>query len=194
MRNFPLGHAYERDGVGLIVAFRYLPQYPEGSGEWLGRLRRRLARFGRVPPVRAIVTELHEAEERAARGEPAHWGDLLVRLMRVAVQQNSVLEERFAREKDESIAELRALRDGVLALVEGDRELAARVADRFAAASFPFRGDRLVPRITVRAGADGAGVETTSWNPAPWTEEAKRTLIDRGRALLDAELRARDLC
>jgi hypothetical protein len=113
--------------------------------------------------------------------------------VRVAVQQNTLLEERFAREKDESIAELTALRDDVLTLVDGDAELAARVADRFASARFPFRGDRLVPRITVRGSAEGASLETTSWNPQPWTDEAKRRLIERGRDLLDAALREHGL-
>ena len=75
----------------------------------------------------------------------------------------------------------------------GNGELAAQVADRFAAARFPFRGDRLVPRITVRASAEGASLETTARNPPPWTVDAKRELIERGRRLLDAELREHGL-
>lgn len=191
VRNFPLGHAYDEPGVELIVAFRYLPQYPEPSAEWLVRLRRRLERFRRVPPVAALVADLREAEERHARGEPAHWGDMLVRLMRVAVQQNTVVEERVAREKDESIAELAALRDDLLALVRehGDDELARRVDARLAAARFPFRHDRIVPRITVTGSAEGVSLETGARHPRPWTREAKRTLIDRGYRLLDEQLR-----
>jgi predicted acylesterase/phospholipase RssA len=193
VRNFPLGHAYDQPGVELIVAFRYLPTYPQGSADWLSTLRRRLARFARVPPIAALVADLRQAEERAARGEPAHWGDLLVRLMRVAVQQNTILEERFAQEKDESIAELAALREDVLAVLRerGEPGLAEQIDARFAAATFPFRHDRIVPRITVRGTAEGSSLETGMRNPPPWTEAAKRELIDRGYRLLDGELQHR---
>src|SRR5207237_104398 len=152
---FPLGHAYDQPGVELIVSFRYLPNYPEMSADGLRRLRMRLQRFGRVPPVAALTAELREAEERADRGEPAHWGDMIVRLMRVAVMHNTVMEERVAQEKDDSIRALAGLREEIVTLVReeggrrGDR-LARAVDERFAAAQFPFRRDRLVPRITVR--------------------------------------------
>jgi predicted acylesterase/phospholipase RssA len=191
VRNFPLGHAYDQPNVHLIVAFRYLPRYPELTAEWLERLRRRLERFRRVPPVAALVADLREAEERARRGEPAHWGDMIVRLMRVAVQQNTVLEERHAIEKDESIAELASLRVDVARLLEDEPELAQRVDARFAAAAFPFGHDRLVPRLTVRGSADGASLETGLRNPRPWTDAEKRELIDRGWTLLDEELHRR---
>src|SRR5438552_13950056 len=102
VRNFPLGHAYHQPGVELIVSFRYLPTYPRLSSDWLPRLRGRLERFPKIPPTRALIAELQEAEARVERGEPAHWGDMIVRLMRVAVQQNTVLEERTARDKDEA--------------------------------------------------------------------------------------------
>ena len=103
VRNFPLGHAYRQPGVELIISFRYVPTYSRLSAAWLGRMRRRLERFPKVPPVRALIAELREAEERDERGEPAHWGDMIVRLMRVTVQQNTVLEERTARDKDEGL-------------------------------------------------------------------------------------------
>jgi predicted acylesterase/phospholipase RssA len=195
VRNFPLGRAYDEPGVALIAAFRYLPTYPEPSAEWLTRLRRRLDRFRRVPPVAALAADLREAEERHARGEPAHWGDMIVRLMRVAVQQNTVVEERVAREKDESISELAALRDDLVELLReaGNEELARRADERFAAARFPFGGDRIVPRITVSGSAEGLSLETGMRRPRPWTEEAKRELIDRGYRLLDAELSRRGL-
>src|SRR5438445_6899131 len=193
VRNFPLGHAYHCPGVELIVSFRYLPTYPESSALWLARLRKRLERFGRVPPVAALLAEVREAEERAARGEPAHWGDLIVRLMRVTVQQNTIQEEKWAQEKDESIAELARLREevGRMLRAEGGRRaerLARLVDDRLAAAQFPFRHDRLVPRIAVQGTVGDASLETTSRNPQPWTDDAKRKLIDRGYALLDEEL------
>jgi predicted acylesterase/phospholipase RssA len=194
VRNFPLGHAYEQPRVELIVSFRYLPTYPEASAEWLARLRRRLERFGRVPPVAALLAEVREAEERGARGEPAHWGDLIVRLMRVAVQQNTIQEERWADEKDASIAQLAALREEVGRVIRAEgggrrgERLAQAVDERFAAAQFPFRGDRLIPRIAVRGSVGEGSLETTSRNPAPWTDEAKAALIARGYSLLDLEL------
>jgi predicted acylesterase/phospholipase RssA len=193
VRNFPLGHAYDQPGVELIVSFRYLPSYPRFSAEWLARLRRRLDRFPKIPPVRALIAELLEAEQRDARGEPAHWGDMIVRLMRVAVQQNTLLEERVAREKDLALAELAALRKDVDAIVRreggrrGDR-VAAAVEERFAAAQFPFLGDRLIPRIAVRGTAGEITLETGLRRPRPWDEDEKRQLIARGYALLDEVL------
>jgi predicted acylesterase/phospholipase RssA len=191
VRNFPLGHAYDQPGVELIVSFRYLPQYQETSAAWLAQLRRRLERVGRIPPMRELIAELREAEARSERGEPAHWGDLIVRLMRVSVQQNTVLEERFAREKDESIAELERLRDDVAKVLRGRPRLARRIDERIAAARFPFGRDRLVPRIAVSGSPGEASLETTARNPLPWTDEAKRALIERGYELLDEELRER---
>jgi hypothetical protein len=119
---------------------------------------------------------------------------MIVRLMRVAVQQNTIQEERWALEKDESIAELAALREDVARILRRDggrrgERLAESVDERFATANFPFRHDRLIPRITVRGSVGELGLETTSRNPPPWTDEAKRELIDRGYALLDGQLR-----
>jgi len=68
VRNYPLGHAYDHEAVELIVAFRYLPNYPRLGVAALEPLRRRLRRFGRVPPVRAFLDEIDQAELRAARG------------------------------------------------------------------------------------------------------------------------------
>ncbi|HYA09909.1 MAG TPA: patatin-like phospholipase family protein [Gaiellaceae bacterium] len=196
VRNFPLGQAYDQPGVALIVSFRYLPSYPRFSSAWLTTLRRRLERFPKIPPVRALIAELREAEERDARGEPAHWGDMIVRLMRVAVQQNAVLEERTAREKDDALAELETLREDVSRIVRRDggrrgERLAEAVGQRFAAAQFPFLGDRLIPRIAVSGTAGEINLETGVRNPKPWTEEAKRELIARGYELLDQQLRER---
>jgi predicted acylesterase/phospholipase RssA len=190
VRNFPLGPAYRQPGVELIVSFRYVPNYPHFGAERLVRMRRRLERFPRIPPVKALIAELKEGEERVARGEPAHWGDMIVRLMRVAVQQNTVLEERAARDKDESLAALDALRRDVAAIVEreggrrGARTVRA-VEERFAAARFPFLGDRLIPRIAVQSTAGEVSLETGLRHPKPWTIEEKKALIARGYALLD---------
>jgi predicted acylesterase/phospholipase RssA len=193
VRNFPLGHAYRQPGVELIVSFRYLPHYPRLSAEWLGRVRKRLERFPKISPIRALIAELREAEQRDARGEPAHWGDMIVRLMRVAVQQNTLLEERAARDKDEGLAALEALREDVDAIVrrEGGRRgerVAKAVAERFATANFPFLGDRLIPRIAVQGTAGEITLETGLRHPQPWPEAEKRELIARGYALLDEVL------
>jgi predicted acylesterase/phospholipase RssA len=197
VRNFPLGPAYRQPGVELIVSFRYLPKYPKLSADWLARLRRRLDRFPKIPPIRALIDELREAEQRDARGEPAHWGDMIVRLMRVAVQQNTLLEERAARDKDEALAALASLREDVEAIVlrEGGRRgsrIAGAVEERFASARFPFLGDRLIPRIAVQGTAGEITLETGLRRPQPWGEDEKRELIARGYALLDDVLADRD--
>lgn len=189
VRNFPLGYAYDHPEVQQIVAFRYLPQYGRFTGEQLAVLRRRLAPFGRVPPVRAIIRELERAEERALRGEPAHWVDMIARLMRVSIMRNSVLEERRALERDESLRELEELRRDVLALVGRRRRLAQAVDARFASARFPFRGERRIPRITVRATAAEVSLDPGLRASQEWSEEAKRSLVDRGYRLTDEALR-----
>jgi predicted acylesterase/phospholipase RssA len=195
VRNFPLGHAYDHPEVELILGFRYLPRYPRMGAGGLVDLRRRLERVRRVAPVRGFIAELKRAEERVARGEPAHLVDMIVRLMRVSILRNNALEERFADERDDSIRELESLRRDVLALVEqnvrgsGRRvRLADAVEERFAAARFPFRHDRLVPRITVHASVGEVSLEPGFRTQKPWTEEAKRTLIERGYELADREL------
>jgi predicted acylesterase/phospholipase RssA len=195
VRNYPLGYAYDHPEVELILGFRYLPRYPRIGAGGLVDLRRRLERVRRVAPVRGFIAELKRAEERVARGEPAHLVDMIVRLMRVSILRNNALEERFADEKDESIRELERLRRDVLALVEqnvrgsGRRERLAEAVDRrFAEARFPFRHDRLVPRITVQASVGEVSLEPGFRTQKPWTEEAKRTLIERGYALADREL------
>jgi hypothetical protein len=190
VRNFPLGQAYGQEGVELIVSFRYLPTYPRIGTEALVRLRQRLERFPKIPPVRALITELRDAEERGARGEPAHWPDMIVRLMRVAIQQNTVAEERVARDKDKALAALEELRRDVTGIVRagggrrGER-LAREVEERFAAARFPFLGDRLIPRIAVQSTGGEVSLEAASRNPRPWPDEEKRALIKRGWDLLD---------
>jgi predicted acylesterase/phospholipase RssA len=190
VRNFPLGPAYDQPGVELIVSFRYVPNYPRFGVENLVRFRRRLERFPRIPPVKALIAELREAEERVERGEPAHWADMIVRLMRVAIQQNTALEERSARDKDEALAALAQLREDVstIARREGGRRgerLARTIDERFSSAKFPFLGDRLIPRIAVQSSAGEVSLETGLRNPQPWTEAEKRLLISRGYSLLD---------
>ena len=112
VRNFPLGCALDRPEVELVVAFRYVPHYPHLGVEPLARLRRRLHRFRAVPPVRAFIAELDEAEARERRGEPIHLGDMMVRLMRVAIQHNTALEERLATERENAIQGARGVARG----------------------------------------------------------------------------------
>ena len=189
VRNFPLGVAYERRDVELIVAFRYLPQYPRLGIGALEPLRRRLGRVRRVAPVRAILAEIDRAEARAARGEPVHLADSIARLARVSILRNTRREERVAEEIDQSLRELRSLRQDVLAAI-GDEETRAAVDERFARAQFPFRHDRIVPRIVVRGAVDGVDLEPGFRTQPHWSDEEKRRLIERGYELADAELSA----
>jgi predicted acylesterase/phospholipase RssA len=186
VRNFPLALAYEHPDVELIVAFRYVPQYPRLGVRALQPLKRRLQRFRRIPPVRAFIGEIERAEERAARGEPAHLGDMIVRLARVSILRNTHREERLANERDTSLRELRSLRHDVLGLVDpAERE---RVEARFDAAQFPFRHDRLVPKIVVRGSIEGVGLDPGFRTQPHWSDEDKRLLIERGFALADEQL------
>ena len=197
VRNFPLAHAYELSGVSEIVAFRYVPRYPQLDARALTRLRKRLEKFGRVPPVKAFIAELREAEERDARGLPAHLPETIMRLTRAAIVRNTVVEERTAAEREQSIDELRALREDVLALVHQHVRGASRrsrlgraIAERFELARFPFSHERQIPRITVRAYVAEVSLEPGFRDQKAWTADAKRALIDRGYELADAELRA----
>jgi hypothetical protein len=186
--------------VKRIVAFRYIPQYPTIGTAALVRLRKRLARFGRVPPIRAFVDELEEAEARDARGEPGHLAEMILRLTRAAIVRNTVIEERLAAEKDQSIHELARLRADVRELVarnvrsRRDRaRILAELDDCFGAANFPFRHDRAIPRITVRATVEDVSLDAGGREGREWTDEAKRALIRRGYDLADAELSGADV-
>ena len=192
VRNFPLGAALDHPDVNLVVAFRYVPLYPHIGIDSLARVRRRLHRFRAVPPVRAFIAELDEAEARELRGEPVHLGDMLIRLMRVAIQRNTALEEQLADERDAAISELENLRRDVTRIVAqharpGRRGRAARaVEERFAQTALP----RLVPRITVRGSGGAESLEAGFRTQREWSEDSKLALIARGYAAADAELAA----
>lgn len=194
VRNFPLGYAYERPGVERIVAFRYVPKYPTFAAGALAAAARRLRRYSRLPPARALVAELEQAAEREARGEPAHVIDTFARLTRVAVLRNTALEELNADYRDQSIRELRSLREDIGGLVRDgsdERErLAAEIERRFKEAKFPFGHDRIIPRITVSGSVGEVSLDPGFRKPKPWTVEAKRALMDRGYELAAAEFRA----
>jgi predicted acylesterase/phospholipase RssA len=195
VRNFPLEPAYRHPEVAAVAAFRYVPSYPASDAVYLERASERLERFRAVPPVRALLAEVKLAQERASRGEPAHYGELIVRLMRVAFARNAVVEERHAAERETSVRELQLLREDVTrsALAAAPRwrrrGLRADLDARFESARFPFRHDRDVPTLVVRGTAGAHGLDATFRSDAPWPEDRKRALIDRGYALSDQAIR-----
>jgi predicted acylesterase/phospholipase RssA len=194
VRNFPLEHAYHNPDVASILAFRYVASYKPTDAAYLRRTRQRLERFRAVPPVRALLAEVRLAEERVARGEPAHYGELIIRLMRVAIARNTVLEERLAQDRETSVAELQRVRAEVVeaavaAAPRRQRErLRAELEEIFASARFPFRHDRHVPTVVVRATPGDDSLDPTFRSDEPWPEERKRALIERGYRLTDEAL------
>ena len=196
VRNFPLAHAYRNPEVQAIAAFRYVASYRPTDNAFLARMRERLDRFRAVPPVRALVAEIRLAEERVARGEPAHYAEMIVRLMRVAIARNTVLEERLASERDTSVAELQRLRREVISVAldtapkRRQKQLRDELESIFASARFPFRHDRQIPSMIVRATPGDDGLDPTFRGDDPWPEERKRALIERGYRLTDDALAA----
>jgi predicted acylesterase/phospholipase RssA len=199
VRNFPFEHAYRNPEVAAIAAFRYIASYPPTDAVFLERTRERLERFRAVPPVRALLAEVRLAQERATRGEPAHYGELIVRLMRVAFARNAVVEERIASERETSVAELQRLRDDVVATAVAAAprrrrgRLQRELEEVFAAARFPFRHDRHVPALVVRGTAGELSLDPTFRSDAPWPEEGKRALVEHGYALTDEALARSEL-
>jgi predicted acylesterase/phospholipase RssA len=199
VRNFPLGHAYDNSEVKEIVGFRFMARYPRSTGENLERLRRRLEPFRAAPPVRALIGELQAAESRRARGEPAHLADMIVRLMRVAISRNTELEERHARQKDDSVAELERLRRDVVAVTRSHavpwrrRRAVAEIDARFGAARFPFRHDRLLPTTIVHGNPGEQALDPSFRAGLEWPEEAKRALLELGRSYAEEALQRRTM-
>jgi predicted acylesterase/phospholipase RssA len=197
VRNFPLGHAYDNPEVQEIVGFRYLARFPRSTGENLERLRRRLEPFRAAPPVKAIIGELQAAEARRGRGEPAHLPDMIVRLMRVTISRNTALEERYAREKDDSVAELEKLRRDLAetarrhALPWRRKRAAAAVEERFRAARFPFRHNRVLPTTIVHGDPREHALDPSFRAGLEWPVETKRALLALGRRLAEEALARR---
>jgi predicted acylesterase/phospholipase RssA len=194
VRNFPLAHAYDNPAVERIVGFRYVARYPAPSADGLARLRRRLEPFRAVPPVKALLGELAQAQARADRGEPAHLPEMIVRLMRVTIARNTALEERVADERDASVAELDALRRDMAALATRHawpwrrRKAKEEVEARFATARFPFRHDRRLPRVIVDGDPGEHALDPSFRTGLAWPVESKRALIERGYRLADEAL------
>jgi predicted acylesterase/phospholipase RssA len=191
VRNYPLGYAYGRPEVELIVAFRYVPRYPVLGAGALQAVVARLRRYSRLPAARTLLAELEDAVSREERGLPAHIADIFSRLSRVSIIRNTELEELVADWRDQSVRELQSLRADVCGLVaeQGHPELSAVVEERFGQSRFPFRHDRAVPRITVVGKPDGLNLDPGFHNPKPWTEETKRALIELGWRSADTALR-----
>jgi predicted acylesterase/phospholipase RssA len=194
VRNFPLGHAYDNPAVHEIVGLRYISRHPKVGGENLSRLRRRLEPFRAVPPVRAIIGELQEAEARQERGEPAHLAEMIVRLMRISIARNTALEERYAAERDASVQEMEALRHDMVEIARRHappgrkRHAAAAVEARFATASFPFRHNRALPTMIVRGDAGEHTLDPSFKTGLTWALETKHAIIERGYRLTDEAL------
>jgi predicted acylesterase/phospholipase RssA len=194
VRNFPLEHAYRNPDVHAIVGFRYVASYRPTDVAFLVRMRERLDRFRAVPPVRALLAEIRLAEERARRGEPAHYGEMIVRLMRVAIARNTVLEERLAAERETSVAELQRLQQEAISIALDAAppwrrsRLRSELESIFASARFPFRHERHVPTLIVRATPGEVGLDPTFRGDEPWPEERKRALVERGYQLADDAL------
>jgi predicted acylesterase/phospholipase RssA len=199
VRNFPFEHAYHNPAVEAIAAFRYVASYPPTDAAYLERTRERLERFRAVPPVRALLAELRLAQDRASRGEPAHYGELVVRLMRVAFARNAVVEERIARDRDTSVVELQRLREDVTRMAVAAAapwrraRLRSELTARFADARFPFRHERHVPALIVRATIAERTLDPTFRSDAAWPEDRKRELIARGYQLTDEALEDSDI-
>jgi predicted acylesterase/phospholipase RssA len=197
VRNFPLAHAYDNPAVEEIVAYCHVSKHPRPTGENLARIRRRLEPFRAVPPVRALMAELQAAEDRRARGEPAHLPEMLARLMRVTIARNTALEERYAAQRDVSVQELGALREEVLAIARRNalpwrrRAVDAELAARFAAARFPFRHDRRLPTTIVHGDPGDDGLDPSFRGGLDWPTESKQALLQRGRALAEEALTRR---
>jgi predicted acylesterase/phospholipase RssA len=197
VRNFPLGHAYDHPEVTTIVSFRFESRVRGVGGLDYEAIRRKLNRFRHFAPVKALMAEFDRAEERERAGEPAHLVEMIARLSRLAIARNTAIEEIMADDKDQSIRELERLSEDVRRIATQHvrtprrrRQLEAEIDARFAAASFPFRHDRLIPRITVAGSVADVSLDPGLRAQKPWTVEDKRALIQRGYDLADAELRA----
>jgi hypothetical protein len=181
--------------VEQIVGFRYEARYPLPSSAGVARLRRRLEAFRAVPPVKALIAELEQAEARVERGEPAHLPEMIVRLMRVTIARNTALEERLAGDRDASVAELELLRQDTAELAARHaapwrrRRVRQAVEERFAAARFPFRHDRRLPRLIVSADPGEQGLDPSFRTGLTWPREVKEALIERGYRAADEALR-----
>ena len=205
VRNFPFEHAYRnptslrsrRSGTWRAIRRR--------DPAFLERTRERLERFRAVPPVRALLAEVRLAQERSSRGEPAHYGELIVRLMRVAFARNASSRSGSQPSARPPFGSCHRLHEDVTAAALSAAlpwrrgRLRAELDARFAAARFPFRHDRHVPALIVRGTAGHASLDPTFRSEAPWPSGAQAgarssaatTLTDRALASANRDSRRR---
>lgn len=197
VRNFPLGYAYANSNVNLIASFRYEASEIHFTSERLERYAKRFARIGLLRPAKALARELNEAVGRSEIGQPLHAIEGFMRLMQISVLRNTALEEVQASEKEKALIELESLKEklsemvGSHHLLPGQKKhLRAELERIFSEAHFPFRHDRLIPRIAVSGAGDGQYLDAGFRRQIPWEEDIKKDLISRGYALCDAQLKA----
>jgi hypothetical protein len=112
--------------------------------------------------------------------------------MRVAIARNTVLEERLSTERGAATAEVHRLRDEVIeasaraAPPWRRRALRDELEALFSDARFPFRTDRSIDRLVVRAAPGEDGLDPTY--RGEWDEGVKRGLVERGYRLTDEAL------
>ncbi len=186
VRNFPLGHAYENPSVTEILGFRYLSGGWVPTAETIARMRRRLERFRAVPPIRALIGELEQAEARQRRGEPPHLADMMGRLMRVAVARNSSVEERWAAERDRTTRAIETLRHDLLEIADRPdvpTEVRDEIRQRLDAVNLPEGHRRALPVTIVHGDAGDVGLDPGFRAGLRWPMEPKHALLARGRAM-----------
>jgi hypothetical protein len=70
----------------------------------------------------------------------------------------------------------------------GREALRMELEELFSSARFPFRHDRHVPSLIVRAAPGEDSLDPTFRSDETWSEERKRGLIERGYRLTDEAL------
>ena len=193
VRNFPLGAALDHPDVNLVVAFRYVPRYPHIGIAALGRVRPQAEPLPGRPSGPRLDRRARRGRERASSAASrCTSATCSIRLMRVAIQRNTALEEQLADERDAAMPGARSA---------ARRRHPHRARARAAGPPQPggtccrgaLRADGAaptVPRITVRGSGGAESLEQGFRSHREWSEDAKRALIARGYAAADAELAA----
>ena len=123
-----------------------------------------------------------------------HLIDTISRLSHIAVSRNSDLEVQLADERDRSLQALHDVREQMRETIESvargrqRTELLAALDESFAAADFPFRRSRVVPRLVVDLTTpEGVRLDVTR-SRAIWSDEDKLALVRHGRRLTEEAL------
>ena len=178
-----------------IAAFRYVASYPPTSAAYLERTRERLERFRAVPPVRALLAEVRLAQERAGArracalrraDRPPHAGRVR------AERRRRGADRARARHVGRRASPAAGGRDrdrgrGGRALAPATAPRGARRTVRRRALPVPTPPARARPSSSARTAGD-VGLDPTFRGDAPWPDELKRALIDRGYALTEEAL------